>query len=232
MHPFPNPQCAIPDRDPFFPNVVLLLHGDGANNSTTIVDSSASAKTMTVGGVAKLTTAQKKYGNASIAFTGAAADVVQVTGSTDFAFGTGDFTIEAWVYLNSITGGFQTIFTTRSGAGANASWFGADTAGKLAYYEVSAIALDSVALPLNTWTHVAVTRQGTALKLWKNGVSVATATNSTNLNNTTGSAGNDLFGGGNPFPLNGDLDEIRVTKAVARYTAAFTPPTGPFPNSN
>ena len=94
------------ERDPFFANVSLLLHGDGTNGSTTIVDSSPSPKTVTAVGDAKISTAQSKFGGASIGFDGSG-DSLAAPASISH-FGTGDFTIELWIYRNNAgTSGIQ-----------------------------------------------------------------------------------------------------------------------------
>ena len=80
--------------------VSLLLHMDGANNSTTFTDRSYSPKTVTAFGNAKISTAQSKFGGASAAFDGSG-DYIEFDRGTDLQFGAGDFTIEGWVNLNS-----------------------------------------------------------------------------------------------------------------------------------
>jgi len=82
---------------------------------------------------------------------------------------------------------------------------------------------------LNTWNHVAYTRNGSTLTRYINGTANGTATWSANL---TGSS--FLIGGstaGNVGYLTGNIDDFRITVGVARYTANFTPPTAAFPNS-
>ena len=79
--------------DEEFDKVSLLLHGDGTNGSTTIIDSSSSPKAVTAVGDAQISTAQSKFGGASIAFDGAG-DWLTTPASNNFAFGIGDFTIE------------------------------------------------------------------------------------------------------------------------------------------
>jgi len=83
--------------DPYYNNVSLLLHGDGANGSTTIVDSSTSPKTVTAVGNAQISTAQSKFGGASLAFDGAG-DYLTIPDDSSFDFGFNDFTIEGWIY--------------------------------------------------------------------------------------------------------------------------------------
>jgi hypothetical protein len=76
-------------------------------------------------------------------------------------------------------------------------------------------------------------RNGTALTLYRNGVSVGTATNSVDITNTyqlaIGATGKAPAGGVvGDYPFNGYLSDFRLTKGYARYTTTFTPPTTPF----
>ena len=84
--------------------------------------------------------------------------------------------------------------------------------------------IDSGTLNLNTWNHVAVTREGSVFRLFVNGTQVDTFTSSTVeigfLNDplTVGSYNSTGY-------FNGYLSDVRITKGLARYTASFTPPT-------
>ena len=91
-----------PNTDPNFANVSLLLHGNDTNGSTTITDSSPSPKTVTAVGNAQISTAQSKFGGASIAFDGNG-DWCQIANNVAFKFGSGNFTIEYWFYPTDLT---------------------------------------------------------------------------------------------------------------------------------
>ena len=92
--------------DPYFSNVSLLLHGDGTNGSTTIIDSSPLPKTVTAFGNAQISTAQSKFGGSSIAFDGTG-DSLTIPAIT-FA---GDFTLEAWLYKTARSAsGYSVLF--------------------------------------------------------------------------------------------------------------------------
>ena len=86
--------------DPNFANVELLLHGDGTNGSTTFTDDSNSSRTITASGNAQIDTAIKKFGSGSAEFDGTNSKLI-VSGNP---LGSGDFTIEFWIYSESITG--------------------------------------------------------------------------------------------------------------------------------
>lgn len=203
--------------DPYFSNVALLLHMDGSNGSTTILDSSSNARTTSsVSGA--LSTANKKFGTAS--FTGGDANWTGAYTSPINSV----YTIEAWLYRSSASNADSNIFR-----------FGDETAGrvyiyyrsnnKLEYeqYGIGARFLSSSAVPLDTWFHLAVVFfSGANTLIFINGVQI-------------GSIGNEAFGNNNKLTVfapdsNHYIDEVRLT-SYARYTANFTPPGGPFPNS-
>ena len=208
--------------------VSLLLHGNGTNGSTTIIDSSLTPKTVTAFGNAQISTAQSKFGGASIAFDGTG-DYVTVPDTQSLRMEGGDFTVEFWLRFNTISG-FQTPFSkgyTSSGALLLQTGSGN---GRLIVYQVgSPVITETGTGSADTWYHYALTRSGTALKLFRDGVETGSATSSFNFNDTT----QLILGGGfsgPSFELNGYIDDLRITKGVARYTSNFTPPTLPFPD--
>jgi len=240
-------------------SVSLLLHGDGANGSTTITDSSLTPKTVTAVGNAQISTAQSKFGGASIAFDGNG-DYATAPISSAFEFGTGDFTVEAWVRINTFATINKDVSIVSIGRGANGG-SGAglvttgwklritDTAIKWYRYD-GATETDlsrSFSFSTNIWYHVAASRSGTSLRIFVDGVQQGDEFNSTISYNQVGTGGSqDLHIGrfftgdptGQAVPgvsyyamfLNGYIDDLRITKGVARYTANFTPPTAPFPD--
>ena len=226
--------AAAGPTDPDFANVSLLLHGDGANGSTTIIDSSPSPKTVTAVGNAQISTAQSKFGGASIAFDGTG-DSAETGISNDFAFGSGDFTIECWVWFNSITS-TTTIMRLDSGSGFNGILFGHST--NLGCYVTSAGTSWDIlsnqpltgATALNTWHHVALTRSGNTFRGFVNGSQTFSVTSSLAIYQPNPMA---RIGAANPngaIAMNGYIDDLRITKGVARYTSNFTPPTAQLPS--
>jgi hypothetical protein len=234
INPYQFAAAAGP-TDPDFANVSLLLHGDGANGSTTIIDSSPSPKTVTAVGNAKISTAQSKFGGASIAFDGNG-DSAETGISNDFAFGSGDFTIECWVWFNSITA-TTTIMRLDSGSVFNGILFG--HSNNLGCYATSAGASWDVlsnqpltgATALNAWHHVALTRSSNTFRGFVNGSQTFSVTSSLAIYQPNPMA---RIGAANPngaAAMNGYIDDLRITKGVARYTSNFTPPTAPFPDA-
>lgn len=97
------------------------------------------------------------------------------------------------------------------------------------YASGSAVITASTAVGTGRWNHIALVRNGTFLTLYINGVSVGSATNSTNFNNTgvMGIGANVSGGGAGAYPINGYMSDVRVTKGTALYVTTFTPPTAP-----
>lgn len=210
--------------DADFGSVVLLLHGNGTNNSTTITDSSFSAKTVTAYGDAKISTTQSKFGGSSITFDGTG-DYLSTT-HNDFAFGTGDFTVEMWFYISSLTAGYSHLIDTRT-ADSNGFGLGVEADGKVFLFSINAFRVEAGSVSTATWYHIAVSRASGVTKVFLSGTQVgADWSASTDYTQTT-----YLFGkyyGGSLYALNGYIDDIRITKGVARYTANFTPPAAAF----
>lgn len=224
-----------PITDPDFASVSLLLHMDGSNGSTTFADSSSNALTVTANGNAQISTAQSKFGGASALFDGSGDSLSTSTGAL-LQFGTGDFTVEAWVYITS-AGSYHGLIDGRSSASFSNYTFGIyNLSGTLRLDHVNAggagtrLTGTSTSVALNTWTHVAWTRSSGVIACFVNGTKDATTVSySSSLNpNTT-----DILIGAvvDPQYFYGYIDDFRVTKGVARYTANFTPPTAPFPDA-
>jgi hypothetical protein len=227
--------------DANFGNVSLLLHCDGADGSKYVPDSSINKTPFALGsaGNAIITNEQSKFGGSSIKFDGLpnAGAIVTTTSSSNFTFGTAAFTVEFWVFINSIAD-VTTLVDFRPIA-SNGAYpvISVGTDGTLNYYVNTDFRISSSASVMTTgvWHHVAVARSGTSTKLFLNGTQVgSTYTDSTNY---LGADYRPLFSGSaftdaTSNNLNGYMDEIRITKGVARYTANFTPPTTAFPEAN
>lgn len=233
-------------RDPYFSKVILLLHGDGANGSTTFTDSSSFSRTVTrnVGGSSQISTAQSaplKFNGASMSFVRSPSSYLTVSNSTaDFSFGTTDFTIEAWIRLNQLPsgGGYPSSYWLVGGGPQN-SGPGLDIAFSNTNLVVALTNFDSPnmsvahGLSIDTWYHIAVVRSGSTLYAFRDGTQLTTA-------NVSGATADPLLtglaiSGAEPVGstggnFNGYIDELRITRGVPRYTAAFTAPTEPFPN--
>lgn len=219
--------------DPYFRSVSLLLHGD----VSPIVDSSGTPKTITAFGNAAYSTAQAKFGSGSIAFdaAGSPIDRLRVTNTgTSFAFGSGDFTIEAWVYRLSTGSGTIACGQADLASAAGSSWFfcvSSTTRTCDVYSGSTTYAVTAPNPALNQWAHIAFTRSGGTLRTFLNGTIVGSntglGTSSVNTGATTYPATVGALDNGLDA-FNGYIDDLRITKGVARYTTNFTPPTAPF----
>ena len=219
--------------DVYWSNVSVLLHGQGANNATTIVDSSKNTKSLTANGDAKISTAQAKFGASSLAFDGSG-DYLRATDSADFAFGSGNFCVEYWARFTSFSAFPITVDTRVSGLSVNGYSEYYDTGGKLnLFLNNSTVYTSAASISTGSWAHVAVSRSGTTLRVFINGALDGSVTDSTNMTDQKLLVGANV--GVTPGTLqgnymNGYMQDVRITKGVARYTAAFTPPSRTFPD--
>jgi hypothetical protein len=208
-------------------NTTFLLNSTNAG----IYDNAMTNDFETVGN-AQVSTSVKKYGSGSMSFDGTG-DYLQSLSFINLQLGTGNFTIEGWVYLNVISGISQYIVSR--GPDASNGWAVLiDGGNKLSFNYTASFLSGTTSLVASTWYHFAVVRSGTAtgnVKLYLNGV----------LNATSAGAINDNFNQTSftyvgisrtvTNALNGYVDDLRITKGIARYTANFTPPTQPYPIS-
>jgi hypothetical protein len=217
--------------DAYIDNVVLLLHCDGTNGSTTFTDSSLSAHTVTPSGNASLTTAEKKFGTASGYFDGTG-DYLTLDGSSDFAFGTGDFTIETWFRTTDVTASQSIIdFNALGGVNGAYPYLKYDTYQDHFVYNLNGAeqCIGTTTVQNNTWYHVAVCRAGSSTRLYINGTQEgSTYTDSTSLLVGSGAPIIGMLSYNSGSLMHGYLDDIRVTKGIARYTTNFIPPTAAF----
>jgi hypothetical protein len=224
--------------DPNFASVSLLLHMDGSDGSTTFTDNSPSPRTMTANGNAQIDTAQSQFGGASGLFDGAG-DWVSTPSNAVFNMGTGSFTAEGWIRpaTNSVR---IAAFGQIDSAGQNntGSFIVELTAtGKLRGYSFSGSSViadltGGTTVSINTWHHIAYVRSGTTFYLFLDGAQEATVGGvSGALNSSSNTFSVGRAGEVNAIYWSGHLDDIRITKGVARYTSAFTPPNAAFPDS-
>ncbi len=225
---------AAAPSDPYYANVGLLLHFSGVNNSTVFTDNSPSPKTLLANGDAKISTAQYEFGPSSGIFDGTG-DYLTTNAGSSVAFGTGDFTVECWVYTSTFgNNGVLQIATTNPGFGGVSGLAVSFGSGKINLFwgAGSSQVSTGTSLASNTWTHLAIVRSSSVTKVYLNGIWDTTFPNSGAISDTFNYTGTYVTIGGyysSSFLWNGNIDEFRITKGVARYTSNFTP-TGPFPN--
>lgn len=229
----------IGPSDPNYSSVQLLLHGDGTNGGTIITDNSPHIYTLARQGDTNTSTAQFKYGTASILFDGNG-DYLSLDSSGGFGLNSAnDFTIEGWVYLLSIpdtTNNVSTIIGLGSGtvSGSNTirslSVFFTGGTFKLGYFIGGSGA--GATISQNTWYHYAISRNSGSSQFYLNGTAVGAPVSDTiaSVDNLTIGADIATRTANTSFKFNGYLDDLRITKGVGRYTGAFTPPTAAYPN--
>ena len=223
-------------NDDLWNNVGFLMHMDGSDNG--IVFPEETGKAVTVYGNAKTVTSEKKFGSSSAYFDGAG-DYLGIGDHTGFYLAAGvPFTLEAWFYPLSVSSSGTII--SKDNYGSNFSWcihiqyaadqimFATQNTAAMAYFPSASLGPSTI----NKWNHIAASHNGTTLKMFLNGnllgeSTIAVSDMYTNLI-TIG-----CMSWNNPGEFfNGYIDDIRITKGVARYTANFTPPTEAFPSIN
>ncbi len=207
----------------------LLIHANEANGATTLIDSEAVPKTITANGNASTTSSQGKFGN-SASFDGTG-DYLSLADSADWNFGSGDFTIDMWVRFNVI--GTYITLVQHWGAGGTREWDLMYNDGNLFFRYTTDGSTDQITSKAwspstNTWYHITAVRNGSAITLFVDGVQLGTdGTASGSMYTST----NNLYIGGaydGSYQLNGYLDELRISKGIARWTSNFTPPARPY----
>ena len=210
--------------DPNFANVSLLLHMDGSGS--TFTDNSPSPKTLTAFGDATQSTTQSKWGGKSARLSGGYISASDAS----LALGSGDFTAECWVNFDSVAS-YQQVFSGRpnNGTYAESASLAVTPSGTLLWWNFGAVVESTISLTPSVWNHIALVRQSGTITIYINGVSAGSASGYTqNLSSQSFSVGANANGS---EPITGYIDELRITKGVARYTANFTPPTAAFPDA-
>ena len=214
---------AVLPSDDQFNRVSFLSHFDGSNDgvNNVFIDGHSSNHTITANGNVTQGSFNPYGTNWAVDFSKDTNPRLSCGSSSDFTFGTGDFTVEFFVFFYSLTS-----YQTPMSAGYNDSGgMAIQTAydnGKFVFYSggsalVSETTSDAVS---NKWYHIAFSRQSGTLRVFRNGVQTGTASNSTNLNRT----GNILIGSDNEFNIDGLLSNFRLVKGTSLYNSNFTPP--------
>lgn len=203
----------------------LLLHMNGPDASTTFSDSGVTGHTVTAIGNAQIDTAQSKFGGASGLFDGTG-DYLTVSDHDDWTFGSGNWTIDAWVRFNVLNSNDQIILSVGDGVAAGLALFYRWDASAF-MLTIDAGVTESLSWSWTpstaTWYHIALVRNGNTWTFYVDGTSKGNQTYSGTLGNYTAiKIGANTSGGGSYF--NGWLDEVRISKGRARWTSNFTPP--------
>ena len=198
------------------PSLLLNFNNGG------IIDQSCKNNILVFGDT-KTQTVSSKFGNGSLIFDGTG-DYLSIPNNPDLVLGTGDFTIEFWVTRSGNNIAQQLIDYRTSGTSEVRPTIYITATNQISYLVSSADRI-TAAIPLNTWTHVAVVKNSSKTLMFVNGVSALTAYTDTNdyLSPTNGVRIGISSTSSSAF--SGYLEDIRITKGVARYTTNnFTPP--------
>jgi len=209
--------------------IALLLHMDGADDSTTFTDKGRSGITITnPSNLAKVKTAQSVFGGASGYFT---SGHIYTASSPGLQLTTNNFTIEGWARIPSGNVGANNMpfITSRTAnessgvsirCGSGMSWQVGNGGGWT-------VNLSTALPPGDVWFHWAFVREGSVFTAYIDGVVQGTTTQTVSIPTAQDSfaIGTDRYDG---WTFYGHMDEVRITNGAARYTAAFTPPTAAF----
>ena len=212
--------------DTHFSKVTAMFNFDGSDGDTTTSGLDASNKNLTVSYSSgdQLSNTQKKFGATSLYI----ADNVTLSSSDGFNMGTGDFTIEAWYYLTQYNNHFlyDQYSGSSTGVGNSQIYVKSTEGGSIrVYYDGNNKFTTTGGISLNTWTHVALVRYSNTIKVYFNGTADATTQSYSGQFGKTGTVylGDQHAGGGGAPAYY--IDDLRVTKGLARYTSNFTAPT-------
>jgi hypothetical protein len=221
-------------------DVVLRLTCDGANNSTTFTDLSLAGLTVTANGGAKVSTTQSKWGGASLYLDNTDGTYLSVAATSNFQFGTSPWTVEYWCRPDRISNQFG------DNAGPVSFWSASnwtsmfwDGSGGSEVYDTGAggeAYTHANFLTTATWHHVEWSYDGTTMRVFFDGalsLQVAMTVNvaqvrALKIGENYSPDPEDIW----PiFPFGGYIDDIRITRGLARHTAPFTPPTEAYPTA-
>jgi len=226
--------------DPNYSNVVLLLHCDGANGSNTFIDNSPLARSQ-ASAPATINTSVQKFGTGSLQASGGIGGYVSYNDSPDWWFDNGQFTIECWARRTAAISGVRSLVAQWPSGSSNLGWFFGFNGTQFGFF-YSLLGTDNPFIggaytpTLNAFDFFAVDRDASGvIRVYAGtpaGMSViASATVTASFFNSTTSllVGND---GTNNRGFPGQLDDIRITKGIARYAGTIAAPTEAFPDTD
>ena len=200
--------------------------------SNRFIDNSSNAFALTVNGNTSIQrfspfSPTASYDTATIGGSGyfdGSGDYLSVANSPNMQLGSGDFTLECWINPAVATAS-KVIYNT--GANTTGTFdFGIYSGSKLELYNTALVFTSSASISANTWTHIAVTRSGTTLRLFINGTLDTTVTSHSYDYTTANSEYIGSYDGTTNY-WNGYISNFRLVKGTAVYTTTFTPPTSP-----
>ena len=196
-----------------------------------IIDSSPKPKTVTLNNGASVSTLKSRFGGASLLLNGLN-QYASIPEHTDFGFGTGDFTIEMWVYPVD-NNNYRTLISM--GTHTDGLIWRMCTEGNQLWFNGTAWNWGSASVPLHTWSHLALVRNSGTIKVYINGTESLTFSGGAAAGNLGSSRAVSIGAYGSGETFNGYLDEVRITKGInsAKYNSNFDVKTlyAPFPSS-
>ena len=201
---------------------------DGAIDVSNQINSGSTTKSGTLSG-ATSESVSNFYGK-SLVFDGSN-DSISYTNQSEFVMGTSDFTMECWVYVHG-TGSERTVFGLKhtGGSGWTGYKFYLNTSAAFIFYAEDAgsggwdvgLSAGNNTINVNRWQHLAVTRSGNTFRIFVDGVLKNSTTSSVDLNDT----GSGFYIGQNGYDqqwMDGNIQDVRIYKGVAKYTSDFVP---------
>ena len=181
-------------------------------------------------GNAQIDTAVKKYGTGSLEFDGSG-DYLKTVENETLELGSGDWTIEFWVYFDAVNNGtVKYLFDWRTASDTSNSFLAQESNNSWTYYNGAGAnitsGLTSSTFSASTWHHLAICREGTTTRFFVDGTQTASSSDVSTYDSGTLVIGS-RYNGQNY--LDGYIDDFRITKGVARYTANFTAPGAALP---
>lgn len=217
-------------EDANFSSVSLLLPCHGSSGSAVLTDYSQSTKVLTAYGAPQISVAQSKYYGSSAFFNPGETNGWSAPHDLGFTLSTGDWTIEAWVFL---TANRSFNYLVSKGGATTREWaLMAGPTNITMYWSTNGAGSGdqtisrAATLPLNTWMHIAASKSGSTIRLFKDGVQQGANGSFTSMYSGTSPLYVGRFADYTNIShdLQGYMNDVRITKGVARYTANFTPP--------
>ncbi len=207
-------------------NTTFLLQSNNSDGDTSFTDSSSKGHVISRGGDAHHEVDQHKFGKSSIYFDGTG-DMLTTPTSSDWTFGSDDFTVDLWVYIPSVQSGERCLCGLWTISSETQRWVLMLSSGKLKFYTNTGTYSSGTAasaLTINTWHHIAVVRSGDDVDGYVDGVSVFTFSLA-GKSFSSSTAPLEVGMHSSSYVFKGYIDELRVSTGVARWTGAFTPQT-------
>lgn len=207
--------------------VKLLIHGTEWTSGGTFTESSASSsKTVTISGASEENSAGKPTGTGNGYWHFDSSDYLSLAAHNDFNFGLENFTLDTWFRLPSLSVYRQLLSLTDSGTADNTWVLGINTSNEI-IFDVEEVAgygwlANATGIQANQWYHLAVMRDGGYIRAYLDGVQVGGSENFYSTSTLASYANRQIFiGGASAF----DIDEVRITRGLARWKSEFTVPT-------